>query len=54
MSQVSKNCGGCNFFNKGQLVPTIGKCFVTNETKKANEYCTKTEYYRPKDQEVTH
>ncbi|SNR85692.1 hypothetical protein SAMN05446037_100144 [Anaerovirgula multivorans] len=50
----SNCCGKCNFFKEGELVSTIGKCFITSEIKKADEYCTKTNYFRKKDQKENH
>lgn len=48
--ETNKRCGDCNFWKEGRLIRKIGQCFITNETKKEDEYCTKgkREYFRPK------
>lgn len=45
-------CGNCDFFEESPLVKEVGKCFVTGETKQAGAYCTKTDYFQPKQKET--
>lgn len=48
MKEDSRNCGNCDFWQENSLVKEIGKCFITNETKQAGAYCTKTDYFQIK------
>lgn len=48
MKGDSRNCNNCNFWQESPLVKEVGKCFVTNETKQAGAYCTKTDYFQIK------
>lgn len=45
----SRCCGNCNFFKESGLIKSIGKCFITKEDKKVEEYCMGKEYFKLKD-----
>lgn len=51
---MERKCGNCNYFKTHSMAKSISICFVTNEIKEKDDYCSKAEYFQPKDEERSH